>query len=93
MDTATATRALLGAIGDFTRVYENDQRFRDVLATLREVRADVDKLVPAASDRPDEESPGRRAAREAASERTPPERDGGGDRGYASDASGASSRK
>lgn len=74
MDTATATRRLLDAIGDFTSVYENDTRFRDVVSTLRDVRADVDKLVPAARDRPDEESPGRRAAREAGADRRPPDR-------------------
>jgi hypothetical protein len=65
MDTVSATRQLVRAIGDFTRVYENDTRFRDVVAQLRDTESSVEKLVPAAHQ-DSGESPGRRAAREAA---------------------------
>lgn len=64
MDAVTASRNLVRAIGDFSGAYRDDTRLRDVLAQLRETETTLETLVPAAREDA-EESPGRRAAREA----------------------------
>lgn len=78
-DTVAVSRQLLAAIRDFVDAYQNDTRFRDVIASLRDAEGGVERLVPAARDDADRESPGRRSAREAAEEAA--ER-GDGARGY-----------
>lgn len=66
MDPSECGRNLISAIRDFESAYGQDNRFRDVLTSLREVSSRVEEYVP--NLHADEESPGRRAAREAAQE-------------------------
>jgi len=68
MDTTTAAKNLVTAIGDFAGAYADDPRFSDLVSSLREAEGQVEKLVPGAADKADRESPGRRSAREAAEE-------------------------
>jgi hypothetical protein len=63
-----AGRELLAAIDAFARGHEQDHRLRDVLASLREARSSVERLVPTAGEDASEDSPGKRAAREASTD-------------------------